>query len=103
MGDTTLVCHGGAQQFESGHKESFEGSRATGNIRLFGVIVATVVKDLGDIANEFQKSLVAPLLNLRLNQSQVHGIFDNLIIVRNILFLDRFAEWPRALVGLQLS
>ena len=65
--DATSVGHGRAQQFESWHKKRFEGSGATIEIGPFGIVIATIVKDFGDVANKLHQSLVASLCNLRLN------------------------------------
>lgn len=46
------------EHLESGHKERFEGCGALSNILLFGVVVATIVDDLGNIANKLQVGIV---------------------------------------------
>jgi hypothetical protein len=100
--DATSVGHGRAQQFKSGHKKRFEGCGATVEVGPFGIVIATVFKDLGNVADKLYQSLVASLYNLGLNHLQVHGILDDMIIVGDILDIDWLTGRPGALVGLQL-
>ena len=73
-----VAIHGIPQSFQSRNKEGLESGGAFGDAGAALVVDEAVGEDERHVADEFDQSGVAPLLDLGLDRSQIHRVFDHL-------------------------